>query len=87
MEPLLGYFMMHREEFLSVYHKRSNAESTFSAIKRVFGDSLRSKTLPAQINEVLLKVLAHNIRCLIHAMTELGVSPSFWGNGAICGAK
>jgi transposase/predicted nucleic acid-binding Zn finger protein len=74
---LLGYFMMHREEFLSVYHKRSNAESTFSAIKRVFGDSVRSKTQTAQINEVLLKALAHNIRCVIHAMTELGVSPSF----------
>jgi transposase len=46
---------MHREEFLSVYHKPSNAESTFSAIKRVFGDSVRSKTLHAQINEVLLR--------------------------------
>jgi transposase len=70
--------MMHREELLKVYHKRSNAESTFSVIKRVFGDSVRSETQRAQINEVLLKVLAHNIRCLIHAMTELGISPSLW---------
>ncbi len=72
---LLGYFIMNREEFLSAYHKRSNAESTFSAIKRLFDDSVRSKTRVAQINEVLLKVLAHNIRCLIHAMAEMGISP------------
>jgi len=68
---------MHREEFLKAYHKRSNAESTFSAIKRVFGDSVRSRTHVAQVNEVLLKVLAHNIRCLIHATFELGINPSF----------
>ena len=41
----------------------------------MFGDSVRSKMRPAQINEVLLKVLAHNIRMLIHAMHELGVTP------------
>ena len=37
-DKLLGYYLMNREEFLKAYHKRSNAESTFSAIKRVFGD-------------------------------------------------
>jgi hypothetical protein len=64
-------------EFLLIYHKRSNAESTFSAIKRVFGDFIRSRTPVAQVNELLLKVLAHNIRCLIHSMYELGITPSF----------
>jgi transposase len=73
---LFAYFLLHRDEFLKAYHKRSNAESTFSAIKRVFGDSVRSRTYIAQVNEVLLKVLAHNIRCLIHAMAELGIAPS-----------
>ena len=73
---LFAYFLLHRDEFLKAYQKRSNAESTFSAIKRVFGDSVRSRTYVAQVNEVLLKVLAHNIRCLIHAMAELGIAPS-----------
>lgn len=73
---LFAQFILHREEFLKAYHKRSNVEATFSAIKRVFGDSVRSKTRVAQINEVLLKVLAHNIRCLIHTMAELGITPS-----------
>lgn len=76
-DKLLGFYLMHREEFLRIYHRRSNAESTFSAIKRVFGDFIRSRTPAAQVNELLLKVLAHNIRCLIHSMYELGITPSF----------
>ena len=76
-DKLLGFYLMHREEFLKAYDKRSNAESTFSAIKRVFGDFIRSRTPVSQTNELLLKVLAHNIRCLIHSMYELGIKPSF----------
>ncbi len=49
------------------YHKRSNVESTFMMIKAKFGDSLRSRTKTAQINEALLKVLCHNICCLIQS--------------------
>jgi hypothetical protein len=30
-------------------------------MKRVFGDTLRSKTPVAQINETLMRVIAHNI--------------------------
>jgi hypothetical protein len=47
------------------YHKRSNVESTFSAIKRKFGDSVMSKTDAAMANEVLCKVLCHNLTCPI----------------------
>jgi transposase len=74
---LLHFFSMNRVEFLAHYHKRSNVEATFSAIKRVFGDSVRSRTAVAQHNEVLLKVLCHNIRTVIHAMHELGITPDF----------
>jgi transposase len=63
-----------RDEFLMHYHLRSNAESTFSAVKRVFGDTLRSKTFAAQVNELLLKVIAHNIVCMVHSIFELGVT-------------
>jgi transposase len=65
---------MNRDQFLAHYHKRSNVEATFSAIKRVFGDSVRSKSDTARVNEVLLKILCHNIRCLIHEARELGVT-------------
>ena len=42
----------------------------------MFGDSVRSRTPIAQVNEVLLKILCHNIRMLIHEMHELGVVPT-----------
>jgi transposase len=40
---MFAQFLLHREDFLKHYHQRSNVESTFSAIKRKFGDSVRSK--------------------------------------------
>jgi len=63
-----------QEEFLQHYHQRSNSESTFSAIKRLFGDTLRSKLVPAQVNELLLKVVAYNVTRMIHSIFELGVT-------------
>lgn len=68
---------MHRDEFLTHYHRRSNVESTFSAMKRKFGDIIRSKTPIAQRNELLLKVLCHNIVCVIHEMHESGAEALF----------
>jgi hypothetical protein len=43
-----------------------------------FGDSVRSKTEVAQVNEVLLKVLCHNICVVIQEIFELGIEPSFF---------
>jgi len=75
---MFHYFSFRREEFLNHYHKRSNVESTFSAIKRVFGDALRSKTDAAMVNEALCKIVCHNVVCIIHEMYELGIEPTFW---------
>jgi transposase len=77
-EKMFHYFMLRRDEFLSHYHKRSNVETTFSMIKAKFGDSLRSKTDTAMINEALAKILCHNICCLIQSHYELGIVPVFW---------
>ena len=71
------YFMLNRDEFLARYHRRSNVESTFSAMKRKFGDTIRSKTPIAQRNELLLKVLCHNLCCLIHELHESGAMAMF----------
>jgi transposase len=72
-----GLFMYKQTEFLAHYHQRSNVEATFSALKRKFGGAVRSKRYVAQVNEVLCKVLVHNISCLVHAIHELGIEPSF----------
>ncbi len=80
-EKMFHYFQYRREDFLQHYHKRSNVESTFSAVKRKFGDSVRSKTDTAMVNETLCKFLCHNICCVIQEQAELGIEPVFWGNG------
>jgi transposase len=72
------FYAFNTERFMQSYHKRSNVETTFMMIKSKFGDSLRSKTERAQINEALCKVLCHNICCLIQSMYELNLRPKFW---------
>jgi transposase len=84
-EHMYHYFMFKREEFLNHYHKRSNVESTFSMMKRKFGDSLRSKTDTAMVNETLCKVLCHNLVVLIHETEELGIAPIFWADSTNVG--
>ena len=71
------YYALNRDEFMRHYHLRSNVETTFSMIKRKFGDKLRSKTRTAQANEVLCKVLCHNLCCVIQSMYELGIDVDF----------
>ena len=75
---MFHYYSFNQKWFFQQYHKRSNVESTFSMIKAKFGDSLRSKTETAQVNEALCKILAHNICCLIQCMFELNIKPEFW---------
>jgi transposase len=75
---MFHYFQFRQQDFLDHYHKRSNVESTFSAIKRKLGDSVRSRTPVAMVNEVLGKVLAYNIMVNIHEQHELGIEPIFW---------
>lgn len=74
---MLEFYTDHREEFLTHYHKRSNIETTFHMIKSKFGQRLRSKTLTAQINEALCKVLCHNLCVVIQSQYELGIDVDF----------
>jgi transposase len=77
-EKMLLFYQLRRDDFLAHYHKRSNAESTFSMIKAKFRDHVRSRTDTAMINEVLAKVLCHNLCCVIQSQCELGIEPLFW---------
>lgn len=75
---LYHYFAFNKTDFAKHYHQRSNVETTFSAIKRKFGGSIRSKCIDAQYNEVLLKCLCYNLSMLVHSIHELGIEPKFW---------
>lgn len=75
---LYNFFMYNQDWFMAHYHKRSNVEATFNMIKAKFGERIKSKTDTGQINELLCKVLCHNLCCLIQSMYELGVDVEFW---------
>lgn len=79
MAKMFHLYNLNRDAYLTHYHKRSNVESTFSMVKRKFGDHLTSKTTAAMVNETLCKILCHNICCLIQSHYELGVVAEFWG--------
>ncbi len=76
-KKMYHYFQLNREEFLEHYHKRSNIEATNAAIKRKFGETLKSKNPVAQVNELLAKIIAYNLTVVIHEMYENGIKPEF----------
>ena len=76
-KKMYHYFQLNQEDFLEHYHKRSNVESTVHMLKSKFGNFVRSKDWVAQVNEVLCKIICHNIVCVIHEMHELGVEADF----------
>ena len=76
-KKMYHYFMYRHDEFLEHYHVRSNAETVFHMIKTKFRDNLRSKTKTAQINELLCKILCHNICVVIQEVNELGIRGEF----------
>ena len=72
------FYNFNRSAFAAHYHKRSNAETTMSMTKSKFGGAVKSKSPEAQMNEVLCKVLAHNICVLIQSHFELGIESIFF---------
>jgi len=71
------YYKDNKEDFMQHYHKRSNAESVFSMMKRKQGANLRTKNDIAQVNEIMCKCLVHNICVLIQEMFEIGIKVDF----------
>jgi len=68
-----AHFSLKSEDFLARYHRRSNVEATIGAIKALAGGAVRSKLPVARANEVLAKVLLHNLTCIVHAIEEFGI--------------
>jgi transposase len=77
-EKMFHYFQFRKDEFMEHYHRRSNIEATWSALKRKFGDSVRSRTDAAMVNECLCKLLCFNLTCVIQEQEVLGIAPVFW---------
>ena len=67
---MLRLWKHHKMFFAEHYHKRSNVESTFSMMKRKWGQFCRSKLLVSQENEILAKIVCHNSAVLSEALLQ-----------------
>jgi hypothetical protein len=54
---------------------------TFAMIKAKFRVYVRSRTGVAIVNELLCKLLCHNLCVLIQEQEELGITAEFWSEG------
>jgi transposase len=63
--------------FAEHYHRRSNVESTFSSLKRKFGDFTRSKLEISQRNDILSKIVCFNTVTLAEAILENNLETGF----------
>ncbi len=70
-------FKKNQNEWYRHYHIRSNVETTFSMIKRRFGEILLSKNYVSQRNELMMKFICHNIACLIQEIFERKIEIDF----------
>jgi transposase len=74
---LFKYFKESNKEFMFRYHLRSNAESGFWMIKQRFGEFVKSRNFIGQTNEILCKVLSHNLCVLAQELFLSGIEIDF----------
>jgi hypothetical protein len=74
-----GFALLRTADFDSVsgFQSCPSIMLAFHMIKSKFGQRLRSKTLIAQVNEALCKVLCHNLCVVIQSVHELGIETNF----------
>lgn len=58
------YFSKYQDDFYKRYHLRSNSETGFFMIKNKFGGFVRSRNEISMTNEILCKILCHNLTVL-----------------------
>ena len=74
---MLRLWKNHQMYFAEHYHKRSNVESTFGALKRKFGDFCRCKKSISQENEILCKIVCFNSSVLSEALLSFDLKCRF----------
>ena len=74
---MLRRFLTDYDRWAADYHVRSISESAISKLKRLFGDSLSSRNVVAQCNEMLCRIIAYNLTVLVYQMYERDLVPEF----------
>lgn len=73
----LKYFRENRYQFEQEYHQRSQSETVFSQIKTRLGEILLSKNYKSQRNELMLKLICHNVLTLIMELHRRKIAIDF----------
>ena len=71
------HFTLKSDDFAARYHRRSNVETAMHMIKSKFGAAVRAKLPIAQVNEILAKLVCHNLVCIVQAVEEFGIDVDF----------
>jgi len=74
---MMYYWWNHAEEALERYHKRSNVETSFHMLKQRLGRRLYTKNMTANINEIKIMCLCHNLCILIQETFESDINVDF----------
>ena len=74
---MLRLWKKHQLYFAEHYHKRSNVEATFGALKRKFGDFCRCRKLDSQENEILSKIVCFNASVLSESLLSYDLKTQF----------
>ena len=83
---MLRLFLTDYDQWAADYHVRSISESGISKLKRLFGDSLYSRNVVAQCNEMLCRIIAYNLTVVIYQMYERNLVPDFHNQGLMAAA-
>lgn len=75
---MLEFALKNPTQYNKEYHSRSNVESTNSAKKRKFGDTIKSKKDNAKVIECLASWCCYNLSVLSRAYYELNIEPTQW---------
>ena len=65
----------HRDDldrFMDEYHRRSVIEAVFGAIKKMYGNHLRSRRRGRQNREVVIRVICYNIEVVARSRIKSG---------------
>jgi len=76
---MLKLWKNHQMQFAEHYHRRSNVESTFGALKRKYGDFCRCKKESSQETEILAKIVCFNAAVLAEALLSYDLKCDFIG--------
>jgi transposase len=77
---MMKFFRNNQLVFAEHYHRRSNVESTFSTLKRKWGDYNRNKKPMAQENEIISRIVCHNAAVLAEGLISYNLNPQFMDN-------